>query len=115
MKSTKRHFKRLRLVWGDSLIKTGRCTFKVPNGKLLKVSLVIEGKRIDKVQIRGDFFIHPEESLDELETALKGMEYNIKDITDIVGKFFAQKDFIAFGITPKAVVDAIIKCKEVAE
>lgn len=97
------------------MVKIGECTFKVPNGKLLKVTLVIDGERIDKVQIRGDFFMHPEESLDELETALKGREYNIKDISDTVGKFFEMEDLIAFGITPKAVVDAIIKCKEVAE
>ena len=97
------------------MVKVGRCTHKVPNGKLLKVTVLHEGERIEKVHIRGDFFIHPEESLDDLETALKGMDYNRKIITDTVGKFFARDGLIAFGITPKAVVDAIMKCREVAK
>jgi lipoate-protein ligase A len=100
------------LVWGDVLVKVGRCTYKVPNGKLLKVTVEHEGDRIEKVHIRGDFFIHPEESLDELETALKGIEYDRKIITDTVGDFFSKKGLIAFGITPKAVVDVLMKCKE---
>ena len=68
-----------------------------------------------KVQIKGDFFIHPEESLDELEMALKDKEYSRAVIGDIVGDFFGRAGVVAFGITPKAVVDAILKCREEAK
>ena len=96
------------------MVKVGKCTLKVPNGKMLKVSVEFEGKRIEKVVIKGDFFIHPEESLDNLEMALKGMEYTRKGVGDAVTRFFAKKGLIAYGITPKAVTDAVMKCKEAA-
>ncbi|UCE37141.1 MAG: hypothetical protein JSW00_16935 [Thermoplasmata archaeon] len=94
------------------MVNVGKCIYKVPNGKLLKVTVEFEEDTISRVQIKGDFFIHPEESLDDLEVALKGKDYTRKTIGDIVGDFFARSGLIAFGITPKAVVDAILKCKE---
>jgi len=96
------------------MVKTGKCTLKVPNGKMLKVSVEFEGDRIEKVVIKGDFFIHPEESLDNLEMALTSIQYKRKDVGDAVARFFAKKGLIAFGITPKAVTDAVMQCKEAA-
>ena len=97
------------------MVKIGKCTYKVPNGKLLKVTVEYEKKTIKKVQIRGDFFIHPEESLDDLERSLMGIDYDRKKISDAVGEFFEKIGLVAFGITPKAVVDAVMKCKGDAE
>jgi lipoate-protein ligase A len=92
--------------------KIGRCVYKVPNGKLIKIMCEFEDEKIIKVQITGDFFIHPEESIDDLELALKDKEYSRKAISDIISKFFSSDDLVAFGITPMAVVDAIMMCKE---
>jgi lipoate-protein ligase A len=92
--------------------RSGNCTYKVPNGKLIKVTVEYEGEVISKVQIRGDFFIHPEESIDDLELALKGIDFKKKEITDIVSTFFLKNGLVAFGITPQAVVDAIMMCRE---
>lgn len=97
------------------MVKIGNYTYKVPNGKLLKVTVEFEEKRIEKVVIKGDFFIHPEESLDELELVLRGVEYERKVISDIVDKYFEKEGLVAFGITPKAVVDTIMKCREAGE
>jgi lipoate-protein ligase A len=97
------------------MAKIGNYTYKVPNGKLLKVTVEFQERRIEKVAIKGDFFIHPEESLDELEIRLRGVEYERKAISDIVGQYFEKEGLIAFGITPKAVVDTIMKCREVGE
>ncbi len=94
------------------MVKVGQCTHKVPNGKLLKVTVEFSDDTLKKVQIKGDFFIHPEESLDELEIALADKEYSRSAIGDIVGDFFGRAGVVAFGITPKAVVDAILECKE---
>jgi lipoate-protein ligase A len=93
------------------MVEMGQCIYKVPNGKLLKVTVEFSDNTLKKVQIKGDFFIHPEESLDELEIALENKEYSRAGISDIVGDFFAKAGVIAFGITPKAVVDAILECK----
>lgn len=97
------------------MVKIGHCTHKVPNGKLLKVTVEFSDDTLKKVQIKGDFFIHPEESLDELEIALANKEYSRAAIGDIVGDFFARAGVVAFGITPKAVVDAILECREEAK
>jgi lipoate-protein ligase A len=94
------------------LSKTGNCTYKVPNGKLIKVTVEHDEGRIIKVQIRGDFFIHPEESIDDLELALRGVEFNRKRATEVVSKFFIGDEIVAFGITPQALVDAMMKCRE---
>ncbi len=92
--------------------KIGNCTYKVPNGKLIKVTVEHDEGRIIKVQIRGDFFIHPEESIDDLELALKGVEFSRKSATEVVSDFFLGDDIVAFGITPQALVDALMKCRE---
>ncbi len=97
------------------MVKVGHCIHKVPNGKLLKVTVEFLGDTLKKVQIKGDFFIYPEESLDELELALGNKKYSRAIIIDIVGDFFARPGVVAFGITPKAVVDAILECKESAK
>lgn len=94
------------------MTKVGRCVYKVPNGKLIKIMCEYENEKIIKVQITGDFFIHPEESIDDLELALKDKEYSRKTVSDIVSEFFSSDELVAFGITPKAVVDAIMMCKE---
>jgi len=90
----------------------GNCIMKVPNGKLLKVTVEFEGNVIEKVQIKGDFFIHPEESIDELETTLKGVDYTLTNVSKLVSTFFGQTELTAFGITPMAVTEAIMKCRE---
>ena len=50
--------------------------YKVPGGKLLRVSLsadlVTDPPRITQVTLTGDFFMHPEEAIEELESVLVG-------------------------------------------
>ncbi len=96
------------------MVDVGQCTLKVPNGKMLKVTVEFQDESIETVHIRGDFFIHPEECLDDLEMALKGSDYSKSNVSDIVGQFFGGHDIIAFGITPKAVTEAVMKCREAA-
>ena len=51
---------------------------------MLRVKLQGETK-IDSLQINGDFFLHPEESLQKIETALLGLPLNSE------GQVFSQK------------------------
>ncbi len=48
--------------------------YKVPGGKLLRVSLEIENNTIKDIRITGDFFIHPENGIHLIENALKGAD-----------------------------------------
>jgi lipoate-protein ligase A len=93
------------------VVNVGKCIYKVPNGKLIKVTVEHEDDVIVKIKITGDFFIHPEESIDDLELALKNQDFNRKSISDVVTKFFVQDDLVAFGITPQAVIESIMKCR----
>jgi lipoate-protein ligase A len=46
---------------------------KVPGGKLLCVDAEFTLGRISRIRITGDFFLHPEEALDDIEKALVGI------------------------------------------
>lgn len=46
---------------------------KVPDGKLVRVE-VDYGEKIQNVDITGDFFLEPPESLERLEEALEGLK-----------------------------------------
>ena len=45
-------------------------THKVPNGKLLRISLEYDTTTLLSAKICGDFFCHPEETIEAMEKAL---------------------------------------------
>jgi lipoate-protein ligase A len=53
--------------------------YKIPNGKMLKVFLQIEGNKISNVKITGDFFIHPEETIFLIEQYLEGLPVDVTE------------------------------------
>ncbi|MBS7657259.1 hypothetical protein KEJ33_04980 [Candidatus Bathyarchaeota archaeon] len=59
-----------------------KAQLKVEGGKLIKVQLEIEDKKIKKVKITGDFFLHPEELIDDMEKAVAGASLDEKVIAD---------------------------------
>ncbi|MAG47824.1 hypothetical protein CL617_04415 [archaeon] len=67
----------------------GNASKKIVNGKLVKVIVDYDNK-INKLEISGDFFIHPEESIKDIENSLLNLEVNIENEI-IVNKL---KDFI---------------------
>ncbi|MTD15405.1 lipoate--protein ligase family protein [Nakamurella sp. YIM 132087] len=46
--------------------------YKVPGGKLVVADLAVEDDRLTGVRISGDFFLEPDEALEELTAALQG-------------------------------------------
>lgn len=49
-----------------------KAIYKVPDGKLLKIFLEEKDAVIEDVKITGDFFMHPEEKIVDLENSIKG-------------------------------------------
>jgi len=47
-------------------------TRKFSGGKLLKVTVRSEAGVIQEVRITGDFFVHPEDAVEDMERALRG-------------------------------------------
>jgi lipoate-protein ligase A len=70
--------------------------YKVPGGKLLAAELGVEGGRLVGVKITGDFFMHPEAAIIELEKALDNIP--IADLEDNVNRFFKDNDVTLFGV-----------------
>ncbi len=72
----------------------GDSIFKVPGGKLLKIKLTPSEDRIRAIVIKGDFFLHPEETLVALEEFLAGKEldeiYLAADIQDFLDEAGAK-------------------------
>jgi lipoate---protein ligase len=60
----------------------GKKTFsgKIPGGKHLKISLDEKDGVIVSISIRGDFFIHPEECIEDIERSLQGVRLSYDDV-----------------------------------
>ncbi|RNI24618.1 lipoyl protein ligase domain-containing protein [Flexivirga caeni] len=50
-----------------------RGEYKVPGGKLVAVDVEVESGRLARVSVSGDFFLEPDEALEDIEAALTGM------------------------------------------
>ncbi|MFH0861965.1 MAG: hypothetical protein V1875_02940 [Candidatus Altiarchaeota archaeon] len=83
----------------------GKVVHKVPGGKLLKVTVEHDGKSILKASISGDFFIHPEDSVDRLEARLR--DAKPLEVGKIVESSLSGARL--FGVDAKSITDAILE------
>ena len=82
--------------------------YKVPGGKLLKISLESDHDQIKSIQIMGDFFLHPEESITELEERLRGAKLSEGILIEIIEKFLSKPDVVLLGATSNDIAKAIL-------
>jgi hypothetical protein len=78
--------------------------------KLVKISLEYDedSKIINSITITGDFFLYPEETLDELEVNLIGTKLGKDEIKRKIEK--CLNDSEAFGFDSESLTDAILGC-----
>ena len=69
---------------------------KVKKGKLLKCMLTLENKKIREIKFTGDFFMYPEEKIEELENTLRGRDIHEETLHHAVDTFFLE-DITTFG------------------
>jgi lipoate---protein ligase len=66
--------------------------YKVPGGKLLRVRLALDESHeppvIHSVKLTGDFFMHPEDAIEELERRLVGAPWEAEAVRDRVSAFY---------------------------
>ena len=74
-----------------------KAEYKVPGGKLLVAETETKGGVLTTVKLTGDFFMHPEEAINDLEDALTGK--NASQIDEIVEEFFGGKEITLFGVS----------------
>lgn len=83
---------------------------KVPGGKLLRVKVDCD-KAVEKVQISGDFFLHPEESIKELESMVFGIDADMEEnnIASLIAEEVKTKNIEMIGVSPQDIARVLKK------
>jgi hypothetical protein len=92
-------------------IITRKAEHKVKGGKLIRCTLQLSDNVIVDVKITGDFFMHPEESIEILENILKGSEFNKETLKKKIAKFY-NSNIQVIGAKIDDFTTLLIKCKE---
>ena len=80
-------------------------------GKIVKIRLAYkqESQVIDSIKITGDFFIHPEEVIEELEQELCEIKLEKEDLKKRIHQVLKNSEFFGFEID--SLVDVILDTK----
>jgi lipoate---protein ligase len=84
---------------------SGQFIRKVPGGKLLRVSVESNEGIIESVRISGDFFAHPEDIIEALESKLKGAGRD--EVREIVSGTLSNAKL--YGLGGDDIIDAILE------
>ncbi len=76
---------------------------KVREGKLVKAEIEYEGA-IKRVKITGDFFLHPEETLEKIEQSMIGLkkDANMESMVLNIRRIAEAHDAVMIGISPES-------------
>ncbi|MFH1588673.1 MAG: lipoate protein ligase C-terminal domain-containing protein [Candidatus Diapherotrites archaeon] len=90
----------------------GKSIYKIPEGKLLKVFLEFNENKINSVKLTGDFFLHPEEGIELIESSLKEQEFNKEKLIQEINKVVEENNLVLFGLNAEGITEAIFMAKE---
>ncbi len=90
---------------GESMLKS---TYKVAGGKMVKIKLDVQDNKISRIVIMGDFFMHPEDALPELEKYLVSTEVSTVSLTRRIATFLEKNNVLVVGVTPGDFAEAIM-------
>ncbi|MEM2922454.1 MAG: lipoate protein ligase C-terminal domain-containing protein [Candidatus Bathyarchaeia archaeon] len=85
---------------------------KVPQGKLVRVKFDVAENLIRNIKFTGDFFLHPEDDLEKLESALEGKPADEEALKDAVLGFFKDSGSILVGAKPESFLTVILAALE---
>lgn len=80
-------------------------------GKLIRVRAEVEEDILMDVNITGDFFIIPKESISELEEKIRGLRLDEAVLLEVVEDYYSEYGPESPGVTPRDIVDACMKLK----
>ncbi len=80
-------------------------------GKLIRVRAEVGGDILMDVNITGDFFIIPKESISELEEKIRGLRLDEAVLLEVVEDYYSEYEPESPGVTPRDIVDACMKLK----
>ena len=91
-----------------------RFDYKPIGEKLLRLKIDLDEKNntIREVKIYGDFFIHPEESIDEIEKVFKNRRIDFNTLEEDLHNLIEHKGIMMIGISVKGIIEGIRKALE---
>ncbi|TFF91093.1 hypothetical protein EU545_05670 [Candidatus Thorarchaeota archaeon] len=89
--------------------------YKVPGGKLLRIKMELEGELITSIQILGDFFLHPEETIIDIEDSLVNMNLDPEGLLRSVNSAMSERSAKLIGAKPEDIVAAILSASSETE
>lgn len=83
-------------------------TEKIPGGKLVTIKVDF-GSKIKKVQILGDFFMHPEEGVLDIEKKFIGLDlkFDEKKTTSEIEEMIKSRSYELIGVDIPSVVSMV--------
>ncbi|RJS85573.1 hypothetical protein CW702_00955 [Candidatus Bathyarchaeota archaeon] len=93
----------------------GKAVYKVEGGKMLKVWADKQGDKISKVTITGDFFLHPEDLIYDLERSLVGQLLDVDVLERFISRFLKDRGGTLLGASPKDIARCIVMALEDVE
>ena len=90
------------------MLNMGKATYKVKGGKMIRISLSDSHGKIGEIKITGDFFLHPEELIEELEEMLVGKPLNAQDLARYIRSLMQDRDATLLGASPEDFAKCIL-------
>jgi len=87
-----------------------KSVYKIPEGKLLKISLKHIDNRITEIQIMGDFFAYPEEAIEILEKKLKHSFLNRESLLKKINSVIKENNIEFIGLNAQGLTEGIMMC-----
>jgi hypothetical protein len=83
--------------------------YKVQGGKMLKIKLTDKARIIDSITILGDFFLHPESTIEDIEKRLRGCRIETSLIASEIQDVLDKNNAVLIGASPLDIALAIEK------
>jgi hypothetical protein len=82
---------------------------KVVDGKLLRTFVTFDDNKIFKVVLTGDFFLHPEEKISEIEGIFfgKSIFFDDSEVESLIDALLEKKKIVPVGINSRAIVKSV--------
>jgi len=87
-----------------------KSVYKIPNGKLLKISLDYTNNVISEIRIMGDFFAYPEEAIEIIEDELKNSALNRESLLNKINSVIKDNNIEFIGLNAEGLTDGIMMC-----
>jgi hypothetical protein len=87
-------------------------TYKVPEGKLLKITLEYDKEKglINNLKITGDFFAYPEEAIELIENKLRNSLLKRDELINKINSIIKNNQIEFIGLNAEGLADGILMC-----